>query len=277
MYHVEDSPTTEPEAVETIHVYVVREGPKRPSLAPVIISIILFIGLFTVGILIPYQQPEQHALISVPAILLPLKSFKAPVSVIPTGRKTYPATTAQGTLTITNGSIISEELPKGMMFIGKDGAEVITDTSVFVPAGSAARYGVAYVSAHTAKEGAAGNIQALDINAVEGTALYIRNLDPFSGGADSYSVRFITSQDRETALSQARAILRPQAVTGLLQSPCQEIVTGIHTLSVTWTCQYVSYKVPDLPGVRVLHAQVRGNIVFLDIVDVAQPRRLMVK
>ena len=71
MYQVEDEP------IETIHLYVVREGQKRPSLALVIISFLALSILIAFGVLIPYQQPELRTAIRVPAVLLPLKTFTA--------------------------------------------------------------------------------------------------------------------------------------------------------------------------------------------------------
>ena len=276
MYQVDDEPTTT-EPVETIHLYVVREGQTRPSIAPVIISVITLCFLIAIGIRTPYQQPEQRASIRVPAVLLPLKTFTATVKVIPTGIKTYPATVAHGTLTITNGSILAEELPAGLILTGKDGVEVISDTAVFVPAGSATSLGYATVSAHAVIAGARGNLQALDIDSIEGTSLYIRNLAAFIGGADRYSVKFATSQDRQTALTKARSSLFPQTLSGLLESPCQETVTGREVLTVAWTCQFVSYNIPNLPGVKVLSAQVKGKVIILEVVFVARPKPFPIK
>jgi Baseplate J-like protein len=277
MFQVEEEPKADDQPIETIHLYVVREGQTRPSLIPVIISILALFILIAIGIFTPYHQPEEKAFIRVPAILLPLKTFTTSVSVIPTGVKTYPATSAHGTLTITNGSILLEELPKGMILSGKDGTEVITDHAVFIPAGSATGLGYATVTAHAARSGKSGNIPSLAIDSVEGTALFIRNVQPFTGGQDSYSSKYVTAQDRDNALSQARSTLLPQTVSGLLQTPCRETATGRQTLSITWICQFVSYDVPNFPGVRVLHAEVTGKAVLLEIVYVARPRMLSVK
>ena len=72
-------------------------------------------------------------------------TFSTSITVTPTGIKTYPAPTAHGVLTITNGSILQEELPQGMIVTAKDRVEIITDTAVFVPAGSATGLGYATV------------------------------------------------------------------------------------------------------------------------------------
>src|SRR5712691_7525388 len=102
MYQVEDDP------IETIHLYVVRGGQKRPSLIPVIISVLALLFLIAIGVFTPYTQPEQRASIRVPAVPLGVSSFRVSVAIIPTGVKTYPATVAHGTLTITNGSVIAQ-------------------------------------------------------------------------------------------------------------------------------------------------------------------------
>ena len=280
MYQVDDEPPTS-EPLETIHLYVVREGSQTPSPTSAIFFALVFLFtlslLIAIGVTVPYQQPEQRASLRVPAVLLPLRTFTTSIAVMPTGIRTYPATIAQGTLTITNGSILSEELPQGMILTGKDGVEVITDAAVFIPAGSAAGYGIASVSAYAAKSGTSGNIPTLDIDSVEGTALYIRNLHPFSGGAGSYSVNFITSQDRLNALSEARVTLFRQTLSGLLSRPCLEHITGTTSLHVAWTCQFVTYRLPSLPHVRVLQVQVIGRIMFLTITYEPRPQHLETK
>ncbi len=264
MYQVEDEP------METIHLYVVREGDKRPSVFPVIISIFALSLLVALGVLLPYTQPEIRKAIRIPAVLLPLKTFRAAEPVIPTGIKTYPAATAHGTLTITNGSVIAQVLPKGLLFTGADGVEVITETGVFVPAGSAAGYGVALVSAHTTINGKAGNIAALDIDSVEGSSLYIRNLQPFTGGQDAYSVKFVTNQDKQTALDSARASLAAQEarISGILMQPCKETASGKDaSLSVVWVCRFAAY--PDLPGYRITGVRIEGKTLLVNVIIVA--------
>src|SRR5437870_5345540 len=113
------------EKPETIHLYVVREEEPRPSFFPLILSVLALLVLVVVGIVSPYRQPGERETLRVPAVFLPLKVFTTSVHIIPTGVKTYPATTAHGILTITNGSIISQTLPKGMIIIG-----VVLDYSI---------------------------------------------------------------------------------------------------------------------------------------------------
>src|SRR5450755_1233388 len=51
-------------------------------------------------------------------------TFRGSAPVIPTGIKTYPAIAATGTLTITNGSVVSQTFPAGMIFTGQDAYSV---------------------------------------------------------------------------------------------------------------------------------------------------------
>src|SRR6266567_4567884 len=146
MFQVDEKP-------ETIHLYVVREEEPRPSVLPIVASILLLLCVIAVGTLFPYYQPVEHKTLRVPAIFLPLKSFTASAPIIPTGIKTYPASSANG-------------------------------------------YGHATVQAHALLSGNAGNLPTLAINQVEGSSVYIRNLQPFTGGKDAYSVSFVTPTDK---------------------------------------------------------------------------------
>ncbi len=256
---------------ETVHIYVVREE-ERPSLLPIFLSVIALLALAVVCTLFPYQQPEIREAIRVPAVLLPLQTFTTSLQVIPTGIKTYPATTAHGILTLTNGSVVSSELPKGLLFSG-NGIEVVTNSDVFVPAGSASGYGYATVSAHALMSGKQGNISAYAINTVEGTSIYIRNLKDFTGGMDSYSVTVVTAQDTQKAIEKARNLLIQHTLTGLLENPCKEIIrVSVTSVAMRWRCQFVTYETPHLPQVKVLHATVQGRSVLLDVVYGERPQ-----
>ena len=207
------------EKPETIHLYVVRETEPKPPILPIVLSALSLTVLLVYCVLTPYQQPEVRMTIRVPAVLLPIRTFNVAVAIIPTGIKVYPATTAHGILTITNGSIISQTLPKGMIV----GAATL-DYSVFVPAGSANGYGYATVSAHALTGGKHGNIPAYSIDNVENASIYIRNLTVFKGGRDAYSVKVMNPQDRQTALIKARDMLSVQigAYKNGLHYPCKE-------------------------------------------------------
>lgn len=262
------------EPMETIHLYVVREEEKRPySLLPLFFA---FLCLVAIGALALYSGDHpylEHETLRVPPILLPIQNFRISEPVIPTRVKTYPATSAHGTLTLTNGSIITQILPQGMIFTGNDGAEIITDAPVPVPPGNASGLGLATVLAHTVIPGSKGNISALTINQVYGTSLFIRNLYMFTGGQDTYSVTYVTHQDRLRALKQARQAMYPHTLSGLLLTPCKEIIAG--NVILTWQCQFVTYHIPSF--MTVTRVQIQGKQLLVDVVFVERPRRIWMK
>ena len=258
------------EKPETIHLYVVREKDPKPSILPIVLSALSLIFFTAFCVLTPTRQPEVRAVIRVPAVPLSIRTFSTTAAIIPTGIKTYPATTAHGILTITNGSIISETLPKGMIV-----GSVVLDYSVFVPAGSANGYGYATVSAHALISGKQGNIPAYGIDNVENASIYIRNLTSFRGGRDAYSVKVVTPEDSQTALITARNLLAIETVG--LHYPCLEnqfLGTSLKT-TVTWHCQFVTYSVP--PYMHVLRTQLRGKEIIVAVWFVQPIRRTWAK
>jgi len=264
MLHVDDKP-------ETLHIYFVRDEVRRPQLYPIFLSVLALASLVALSGLSSYQQPVTRAVIRVPAVLLPIRTFTAKVAIIPTGVKTYPATTAHGVLTITNGSIIGQYVPAGFIISG-----ISTDTAVYVPPGSADGYGYATVQAHALISGKQGNIPALAINSVIGSSLYIRNLSAFSGGRDSYSVTVVTVQDKQTAQITARNLLATEAVG--LHYPCQEIVNkqvSIVNLFVTWRCQFVTYHIPAF--YHVTGVKITGKYLVLAVWFVPRPVHFWMK
>src|SRR6266700_1746595 len=220
------------EKPETIHLYVVREEEPKPSVFPIVLSALSLTVLLAFCVLTSYRQPEVRAVIRVPAVLLPIQTFNVSLAIIPTGVKIYPATTAHGILTITNGSIISETLPKGM-YIGA----VVLDYSVFVPAGSANGYGYTTVSAHALISGKRGNIPAYGIDSVENASIYIRHLTAFRGGRDAYSVKVVTEQDIVRTIVKTRSAIAAQ-INGL-HYPCREVyLSEPKQITMTWRCQF---------------------------------------
>jgi hypothetical protein len=257
------------EKPETIHLYVVREKEPTLSVLPIVLSALSLAVLLVYCVLTPYQQPVSRAVIRVPAVLLPIRTFTATVAVIPTGVKVYPATTAHGILTITNGSVISQSIPQGFRL-----GNVITDSSVFVPAGSANGYGYAVVPAHAQISGKVGNIPAYTINQVEGSSVYIRNLSPFSGGRDSYSVNYVTAQDIQQTQIAARNLLTADAVG--LHYPCGETQSvRVNKMIVTWGCQFVTYHLPAMYHITAI--SIIGKNLLIHVWFVPRPIRYWVK
>src|SRR5579885_3540242 len=122
MYAIKDE-------VETIHLYVVREQPKRPYTAfPLLCAFLCLVGMAALTLYSAQHPSYAHARLQVPAIPIALRVFKAQTPVIPTGIKTYPATYATGVLTFSNGSVIGQSVPAGFTV-----GDVATDSAVYVP------------------------------------------------------------------------------------------------------------------------------------------------
>ena len=259
MYRVQDKP-------ETIHVYVVRDEPARPSIAPIVFSLFTLFLLIILGTITPYRQPVTRTAMRVPAVPLFARTFSAPIQVIPTGSTTYPATEAHGVLSIRNGSVIGQTIPAGFV-LNSGGVQVATDAAVYVPGADATSDGTATVAAHGVV--ADVNVPAFAINAVVGTSLFIRNRRAFTGGHPGYSVKFATRRDKVRAIEQARALAASQVVG--LHYPCRESITT----RLTWRCQFVTYALPLF--MHVLRIQLQGNKVLVVVWFMAHPWRLWVK
>src|ERR1700694_3288334 len=93
------------EPMETIHLYVVREEEKRPcSLLPLFFAFLCLLSLVALTLYSGEHPSYEHETIRVPAHFF-FQNFGISEAVIPTGVKTYGATTAHGVLTVYNGSI----------------------------------------------------------------------------------------------------------------------------------------------------------------------------
>jgi hypothetical protein len=139
-----------------------------------------------------------------------------------------------------------------------------------IPSGNPPNYGIATVSAHAVMAGKQGNIPADAIDQIYGSAMSLKNLIPFTGGLDASTKPFVTADDQEQALKTARQQLTAKQPLELLTKPCTETVSQHHlSLSVVWSCQYVTYRAPK--NGQVLSVQVSGNSVILSMRIVARP------
>src|SRR5947209_20098611 len=103
------------DAMETVHIYVVREQQPKPSIfLPLFAALVCLATIVGITIYSAYNPTYERETLTIPATFLPLKTFTATAPIIPTGVKTYPATVAHGILTFTNGSVMTMELPAGM-------------------------------------------------------------------------------------------------------------------------------------------------------------------
>ncbi len=259
------------QGIETVHLYIVPEQENQPINLPRIINRILC-GIFaSVLLTLPSQFDLSPKTMLVPLQFLPPQIFSTTVSVEPTGKKVIPATTAQGALTIYNGSIFVQQIPKGFLVIAQDGTEIITDEEAVIPAGNPPFFGTVRVPAHAVLPGVAGNIPVLSINTNYGGSLYLKNLTAFRGGNDSYTIPSASETDKLTALTMARSILmvRQKSYPALLDQPCGETSTQDNLLLiVSWHCQFVTYQAPK--GVRVISVERKGGSVLLTFTTVGR-------
>lgn len=261
------------EPLETIHLYYERdEEPELPR-SSFAVGVLLFSLLsFVVLVWGLCSIPPTLETVIVPTHFLPLKRFAATITIVPTGVKTSPASTATGMLTIYNGSFLSERIPQGLILVAKNGVEVTTNESVIVPAANPPTYGIATVSAHALISGTSGNIAAYQLASVEDASIYIRNLTPFRGGRDASRIVYATMQDRQKALETARARISRLIPQNMLDGPCDE---SRGKNQVTWICQYVTYIPPVF--FRVVGVEVRGKQVVMYGYAVARPQRSITK
>jgi hypothetical protein len=260
----------ESEPIETIHLYVVPEcdslQSRMPLTLPRIINSVLFSLFMAFLLTLPSDRDISPKTIRVPLQFLPLQTLFTTVEISPTGKNTISATNAHGFLTVYNGSILVQQIPRGFIVTSQDGAEMITDEAATIPAGNPPAYGIASIQAHAVVAGSAGNIAALSINETYGTSLYLKNLTAFRGGNDAYTVMFATDTDRLTSLTTARSKLNTEAKNyqALLDKPCNEAATQDDlSLTVSWTCQFVRYQVPK--GLHILSVQRQGEFVLLQV------------
>jgi hypothetical protein len=250
MYQVKD--------METIHIYYEEEQP--PKDYTWLIAASLFC-VFLAGLIGSYYLCSLPQTITVPAIFS-TRQYSASVPIIPTGKKDIPPTQATGSITIYNGSMFAQSLPKDFILTTAEGIELITDASIAIPPGNPPTYGTATVSAHAVVGGGAGNIAPFAINQNYGGALYIRNLTPFTGGKEGYSVPVITSQDiqtaRDTASTNAFTFVSQQSLAF-----CRKTEKVTTTVTITFSCEYITYKTPA--NVQVVSEKIVGKQVVLTV------------
>ena len=257
--------------METVHVYGFREQPPFWNKDRITAAMMGFfaLALILAFCFIPSGQSYTLQTISVPA-QFSMQQFKAVIAIQPTGKKEYPATKAEGTLTIYNGSFLVQQLPAGLIVTASNGQEFAIDQAVTIPAADLPSLGVASVSAHALVAGSSGNIPVKAIQATYGSSLKIKNLAAFSGGQDAYTKTYATDQDKAAALTAARQSLAIQKYIGLQPRPCVES-TSQHdlTLTVIWACQYALYQLPrSIQPNQVVSVSIQGDRVFL-VVKVA--------
>jgi hypothetical protein len=181
--------------------------------------------------------------ITVPLQFLPVQTFTTTITVVPTGKNVVPATSAHGTITVYNGSLLRQQLRQTVLMV--NGAEFITDGPVTIPASQPPALGVVTVSAHAVASGQIGNIGAKSINVAYSDTITMQNLTPFTGGADEQTTTYATDNDKSKALSIARATLDAKAkrYPAMLDGCSKTSTQNDLTLSAVWSCRFARYHV----------------------------------
>ena len=182
-----------------------------------------------------------------------------------TGHGHQDARYATGTLTFYNGLSTVQQVAAGMVLTGQDGRSVVIDASMSIPSANPPSFGEISAPAHAVQVGAAGNIQAEDVNATLASGLYVKNLAAFTGGQDARDYRIVTKTDRDTTAASLQAkvtasmtaALQGQLLPGqaLHTLPCPPTTTADHapgeeatsvTVTVSETCTAVAYDTQQL-------------------------------
>jgi hypothetical protein len=259
--------------IETIHLYVVREQEKQPFMVlPIVGALLCIAALIGVTYYSALHPTYQHETLTIPAQPLPPQTITVSTAIVPTGVKTHPATTAHGWLTFSNGSVIGQSIPAGFTVVANNGVPVVTDTAVYVPAATADGFGKLTASARLGRDSV--NLAAYSVSLVIGSSLFVRNLVPFTGGRPAYSVKYVTEQDKQTALMQAVDQLAA-IVTGLHYPCIEDHVASTNKVTIIWRCQFVTFRIPSYMHISAVHLS--GKNLIVNVWFIAPAERVWVR
>lgn len=199
---------------------------------------------------------------------LPSVTITRSATITTTGTGHQDARAATGTLIFYNGQLQSVTVPRGSVFTGRDGEQVVTTQDVAIPAADPSTtpptYGQATVYAQAVHKGASGNIQAFDINgSCCATSAIVKDLTSFHNGQDAKDYKAVAAQDL-TALTETVNNTVTRAFTSAfplqqgevaLPTQCHTVTTANHqigdeaqsvTLTASKTCSAVAYNSQQL-------------------------------
>ena len=204
---------------------------------------------YTLAAVIGTPDPTQS---QVKARLLYAASVRQQETVNASGTARISAVQAVGTLNFYNSSPTPHTIPKGTVFVGASGVQVVNDDTVTVPAGAPPAEGTATSTAHAVTGGTPGNIPAFDLSHVSccgDPGIIVQNESAFTGGMDAQTYSYVQQSDIDTAANalatrltaNTQATLMQQVKQGeqLVQPPqCTPNVTtdqsaGDHSSTVT--------------------------------------------
>jgi len=281
--HSESEPLSQEEADE-IFLNAVSEIPTQPLpklttreeiqallfLSILVLSFIVgsFIALITYPTVTIDLVPISKHVSLTTQLTLPVRTI-APVTLTKTatapttGKGHQDATRAGGTLSFYNGLFTQQTIPIGTIFTGKDGVEVTTDESVTIPAANPPQFAETTVTAHTLNSGAAGNIQAGDINITVSNGVLVKNTSAFHGGRDARDFQAVSQSDLDnltTKLQQQLTQALPhqfllRSGEALQTTNCLFKATPNHqpgaearevTVNASKTCEGIAYSQDEL-------------------------------
>ncbi len=214
--------------------------------------------LVTVTLLPVHKSMQLTATVPIRTRTLAPVSVSKTLTAQTTGHGYQDARPATGSLTFYNGLFTSQNIPISTVFTGQDGVKVATNTAVTIPPSNPPVEGQATISAHAINPGAAGNIQAGDIDTTISNGLLVRS-SAFSGGQDARDYQAVAQHDLDTltsklqqqlsqAMSQAFRIASGEA---LQPTDCTTHLTADHglgeetqtvTVKAIKTCSAIAYN-----------------------------------
>lgn len=212
-------------------------------------------------ILIQAQQITRLAHIHT----LPPVTIQQSQIVTTTGHGRIPAIQAHGTITFYNASTQQQIVDAGTLLVGKDGEQIITDQTAYIPAGTLNTNGSVSVWAHAVDYGPAGNISANDVYGACCRLLVQAVNSQFTGGHNAKDYPLVTQSDIATATSNLLAQVQAEfslhhenlsaGETLLTPVPCTTHTTSNHqagdeaaqvTVIVNQSCSPSAYKPRDV-------------------------------
>ncbi len=140
------------------------------------------------------------------------------------------AVNARGALLFYNGAFTPQIIYVGTVFTGAAGVKVVTDQTETVPPGNPPSYGSIRVAAHSIIPGAAGNIQAGDINTPCCHPSVLVKNTVFTGGADARDYHAVAQKDIDRLTTQLRQSLVQRIQNAFLLQPTE----GIYVTNCTF-------------------------------------------
>jgi hypothetical protein len=210
-------------------------------------------------------QSNQLAANQIPGRMLPAFTLSQAETVKTTGIGHQAATYAEGYITFYNGLLMSQAVSSGTILTGRDGVEISTEQTAFIPAATPPYEGQATIFAHATLPGSAENIGSFDINTAFSSTILAKNLQPFYGGRDARTYPVVVQADIDNAVSHLKPSLS-QSIQGALTSQLtlgEALITPHCVLktvpdhqvgeeasrvqvNVSETCQAAAYQQADL-------------------------------